>query len=115
METVINKSIGISDKLFNTILTDNSLNQELIEEMIHKINLMREDLVRKKLKELVGIDLDIEEEQTRRFKRIFSEVKGNKETFYFNDGSPEGLKIITFIRKVSWANNNSIELVYDCY
>lgn len=57
----------------------------------------RMELIQNRLSEL-GISLDIAEEAKRKFKRFVYEIKGNEETLYYNDGSENGLRIITFVR-----------------
>ena len=41
----------------------------------------------------------MEEEKCRRFKCFVCEYKGKEETYYFNNGSIDGLKIVTFVTK----------------
>lgn len=44
----------------------------------------------------LGIDIDLEEQQNKRFKDICITYQNNEETYYYNDGSDNGLRIITF-------------------
>ena len=44
----------------------------------------------------LGINLDLEEEKIRRFPNLLVEKFENIHTYYYNDGSIEGLKIVTF-------------------
>lgn len=46
--------------------------------------------------DLLGINLDLEEEKIRRFPSLLVEKFENTHTYYYNDGSVEGLKIVTF-------------------
>ena len=46
--------------------------------------------------DLLGIKLDLEEEKIRRFPNLLVEKFENTRTYYYNDGSIEGLKIVTF-------------------
>ena len=43
-----------------------------------------------------GIDVNLEREKRNRFKTIQSETVDGKETFYYNDGSENGLRVVTF-------------------
>jgi len=70
--------------------------EDLIKEMTNKIQVQRGNLINNKLKEL-DIDIDFKAEQHRRFKRICIEYRDNEETVYYNDGSKQGLRVITFI------------------
>jgi hypothetical protein len=72
--------------------------QEVTDKMVKDLQQKRETIIREKLKEIVGIEIDIEEEQKRRFKRLSIEYKGNEETIYFNDGSINGKRIVTFVQ-----------------
>lgn len=72
---------------------------EVTVKMAQDINTKKELVVRQKLKEIVGIEIDIIEEERRRFKRLSSEYRGNEQTIYFNDGSLEGKRIVTFVKK----------------
>jgi hypothetical protein len=72
---------------------------EVTVKMAQDINKKKELVVRQKLKEIVGIEIDFNEEINRRFKRIGTEYNGNEQTIYFNDGSLEGKRIVTFVKK----------------
>lgn len=58
----------------------------------------KDKIITDRLKEIVGIDLNIKEEANRTFKRIAIKHYGNSEIVYFNDGSIEGKRIVTFIK-----------------
>lgn len=73
--------------------------EEVTMKMAQDINAKKELVIRQKLKEIVGIEIDVIEEERRRFKRLSIEYKGNEQTIYFNDGSLEGKRIVTFIKK----------------
>lgn len=73
--------------------------EEATRKMAQDINAKKELVIRYKLKEIVGIEIDIIEEERRRFKRLSSEYRGNEQTIYFNDGSLEGKRIVTFVKK----------------
>ena len=44
-----------------------------------------------------GIDINVEEEAKRRFSRLACFVQENTQSWYWNDGSVGGLRIVTFI------------------
>lgn len=84
-------------KLGNDV--DSNLIQDVTSKIISNINDEKNKLITERLKKIVGIDLNIEEESKRRFKRLAIEYKGNEETIYFNDGSLDGIRIVTFLIK----------------
>lgn len=93
--------IQLTDDLGNDLLADvsvSNLMQNVTSKLIRDIQEKRNKVITERLKEIVGIDLNIEEEAKRRFKRLAIEYNGNKETIYFNDGSVEGKRIVTFVR-----------------
>jgi hypothetical protein len=90
------------DDLGNDLLADVSVSdlmQEVTSKLINDIEQKRNQVITERLKEIVGIDLIIEEEAKRRFKRLAIEYNGNEETIYFNDGSEQGKRIVTFVRE----------------
>ena len=94
--------LRLPDDLGNDLLADakvNSLMQEATSKLINDIHDKRNKIIAKRLKEITGIDLNIKEEANRRFKRLAIEYDGNNETIYFNDGSKQGKRIVTFVRK----------------
>ena len=89
----------------------------MIEEVTRKIAQdiidKKEFVIKQKLKEIVGVELDVIEEEKRRFKRLSIELKGNEETIYFNDGSLNGIRIVTFVRKEVPFDINTFSLGYE--
>lgn len=93
--------IQLPDDLGNDLLADvsvSNLMKDVTSKLISDIQEKRNQVITERLKEIVGIDLNIEEEAKRRFKRLAIEYNGNEETIYFNDGSIEGKRIVTFVR-----------------
>lgn len=93
--------IQLHDDLGNDLLADvsvSNLMQDVTSRLISDIQEKRNKVITERLKEIVGVDLNIEEEAKRRFKRLAIEYNGNEETIYFNDGSVEGKRIVTFVR-----------------
>ena len=78
---------------------------EITNQLYQKMVADKERVVYKKIKEL-GIDFDVDVEKKRRFKSIICCQYTAEETYYYNDGSVEGLRIVTFIQKVNDINFN---------
>lgn len=98
------EKIELPDDLGNNLLADDkfsSLLHEATIKMMKDIHEKRKKIITQRLKEIVGIDLNIEEETKRKFKRLTIEYNGNEETIYFNDGSINGIRIVTFVKKES--------------
>ena len=94
--------IQLHDDLGNDLLAGvsvSNLMQDVTSKLISDIQDKINKVITDRLKEIVGIDLNIEEEAKRRFKRLAIEYNGNEETIYFNDGSIDGKRIVTFVRK----------------
>lgn len=77
----------------------NNLMKDIQEKLINDISIKREAIIKSKTKELLGFEIDLKEEAKRRFKRFAIEYNRNEETIYFNDGSMNGKRIVTFVRK----------------
>ena len=98
------KKFELIDDISDVLLADVKFSNLLLEptiKMMNDIHEKREKIIAKRLKEILGIDLNIEEESKRRFKRLGMEINGNEETIYFNDGSINGIRIVTFVKKES--------------
>lgn len=95
------KPIKILDDYGNNALEQNNI-QDLMSEVISKmsqdIEQKRLDLITNRLKEL-GVEIDFKTEANRRFKRFAIVYSGNEEIVYYNDGSIDGIRIITFVKK----------------
>ena len=87
--------------------------EEVTRKMAQDINTKKEIVIRQKLKEIVGIEIDVIEEERRRFKRLSSEFNGNEQTIYFNDGSLEGKRIVTFVKKEIPFDEENFTLGYE--
>lgn len=73
--------------------------QRILKESSDKINKYIERLVLQRIKERAGIDLDIVAESKRRFSRILIEQQEKETRYYWNDGTENGLLLITFYQK----------------
>jgi len=87
-------AVGIS----NNIGLDLSFADEITNKMITDLSDKKDKIILKRLKEL-DIKIDFDLDAKRRFKRFTNEIKGNEETLYFDDGSIDGLRIVTFVTK----------------
>ena len=78
-------------------------------ELIDRVQKQKDKIITDRLKEL-GIDLNIEEEKQRRFKRIAFERSETEETVYFNDGSVHGIRVVTFTYENSGFNGINTDI-----
>ena len=78
-----------------------ALNDMLIEQ-IALLNKKKDEMITQAL-EIKGISLDLELEKTRRFKSMMcvDDKDSGLESYYYNDGSEDGLLIISFQNSVS--------------
>jgi hypothetical protein len=96
------RKIELSNELGDDFIADvgiSNMMQEVTAKMARDINTQKELVIKQKLKEIVGIEIDLQEELQRRFKRFCTVRQVNEETIYFNDGSIEGKRIVTFVKK----------------
>ena len=89
----------LTNGLDNGLSTNSCVNlmQELQEKREAVIREEKERIIKEKLKEIIGIEIDIEEEEKRRFKRLVKVYSEGEEIIYFNDGTVEGKRIVTFV------------------
>ena len=98
---LIAKKNQLLDDLGNDLLTGVSTRnyiQEVEKEVMENMRKFRKEIIFKRLSEL-GITINIEQEQRRRFKSFAVEYRDNEESIYYNDGSENGLRVITFVTK----------------
>ena len=81
-------------------------------DLVANIQKQREDLIINRLTEL-NIEFSIEDEKRRVFKRLVRIIDGDIETVYFNDGSIDGLRIITFVTKQLPSNPEKMNIGYE--
>jgi len=96
-----NKNLNTQDTANSDlgVVSIRNLMQEATSKLLNDIYEKRNKIITERLKEIVGIDLDIKSEANRRFKRLAIEYNGNEEIIYFNDGSEQGKRIVTFVKK----------------
>lgn len=110
-----NNNSNSKNELSHSISLSNSfgLENRIINDMISDINKKKESAIFKRLDDL-DININIEDEKNRRFKRILIEQKGNEETYWYNNGSTEGIRIITFITTPSEFDINNPTNTLSC-
>ena len=105
-----------TDENGNDLLNDLNINnklEEFILEISKEISKKRELIIRERLKHITGNELDIVEEANRRFKRFYTNYNGREETIYFNDGSIDGVRLVTFIREELPFNPDKFTIAYE--
>lgn len=75
---------------------DESPMQKIIADAYKKIREEQERLIILALKEKVGIEIDPKEEAKRRFPRLHIENQNQETTYWWNDGTAQGTRLITF-------------------
>lgn len=70
--------------------------QESISNALAEFDKKKDAVIANRIKSL-GIKDDIKEQSTKRFNKFLCEVRDNEETYYYNDGTDEGLRIVTFV------------------
>ncbi len=91
--------------------------QTILNDAVKNIQNQQDNLIKKRLGRILGYELNLEEESKRRFPRIGIFQQENETSYYWNDGTIDGIRIITFIQEptnLSDANDNklSINLYY---
>lgn len=71
---------------------------QIMDGMIRDVNQRKQEILIQKVQSL-GIEIDLVLEAKKRFQTMSIERDGNKETYWYNDGSVEGLRIVTFVLK----------------
>lgn len=84
--------LGISDINLSNFFDKQ---QQIIGDMIAELNKKKDSIIMQRLEKL-GIEIDVEAEQRRRFKRFVVEYNDTEETYWYNDGSETGLRVVTF-------------------
>lgn len=78
-------------------IQSNDILMDLIRKMSEDIEKKHYEIILQRLKEVAGIDFDFESEKKRRFKNVLIVHEGEKQKVYYNDGSVDGLLIVTFV------------------
>ena len=72
--------------------------QDAINKAVQNIQQQQDKLIKKRLNRILGYDLNLEDEFKRRFPRIGIFNQDTETSYYWNDGSIDGIRIITFIQ-----------------
>jgi len=92
---------------FDSIISD------CVSKMAQDFAYKKEIIIKEKIKEIIGIEVDVKEEMQRRFKRFCTVRQGNEETIYFDDGSIEGKRIVTFVKNDIPLDTENFTLGYE--
>jgi hypothetical protein len=88
----------------------------LLDDIKNKVLNQKNDLIKKRIEDFTGEDFDPVSEQMRKFPRIVRVIQGNEESYFWNDGTKDGLRLITFVevqsevKKADYSYNIEIEL-----
>ena len=72
---------------------------DIVSDIYNQILQAKNDLVKKRIEEILGEEFDPIAEQAKKFPRIIRVIQDDIESYYWNDGSDEGLRLITFVPK----------------
>lgn len=75
-----------------------SMQQTIVNDIVRSIQKQQDELIKKRLNRILGYDLNLEDESKRRFPRIGIFHQNTETSYYWNDGSIDGIRIITFIQ-----------------
>lgn len=85
-----------------------TLMQKATMEIVAEMQASKDMILKERMKEL-HIDIDLEIEKRSRFKCLLVEQHPDKETYYYNDGSEDGLRIVTFLNRHIDTSQNYFE------
>ncbi len=89
---------AINNGLEGIIDYQHDIMQEYLDKLMLDIQEKKSNIIKDRLK-ILGIEIDFGHERERRFKLITCETNNelySNETYYYNDGSKEGIRIVTF-------------------
>ncbi len=89
---------AINNELEGIMDYQHDIMQECIGKIMLDIQEKKTNVIKERLKTL-NIEIDFKHERERRFKLITCETSNelySNETYYYNDGSKEGIRIVTF-------------------
>ncbi len=69
--------------------------REMHEKLVEDLENKKLEIVKSRLKEL-GYTIDFQLEASKRFKCLTSVTNGDEETVYFNNGTNDGVRVVTF-------------------
>jgi hypothetical protein len=86
------------------------MTQQLVEQIVQVYDKAITNLVNKAL-ETAGVELNVELENKSRFKKLTASVEEGKTSVYYDNGTPEGLKLASYWFSTNKSlENPSIEL-----
>lgn len=89
--------------------------QDQLSSLIDDIQKKKMAVFYDKLKER-GIEFDLEKESNRRFKSFMIETHTDgREIYYYNDGSIQGLRIVTFVTQQPDLSSTNLWFSYSYY
>lgn len=72
--------------------------ESLLRQIRERIEAYKTTHIKERIEELTGEKIDLHVEMGRNFPRIRSRyVDANTEVFYWNNNTPEGIRIVTFV------------------
>lgn len=80
--------------------------QDNLKRVQEEFKAKKNEVVKERL-DILGIEMDLEKEGRRRFKSFMVESGPDEETIYYNDGTEEGLRIVTFIKPKDSIDGNT--------
>jgi len=100
--------------------------EQILSTYMQKCEQEKQKIIAQRISDL-GLIFDIETEKISRFKKLMveSHIDQGMQSWYFNDGSPEGLHLVTFFdqrpklsdswdnRKASYTIDTGFTYVYD--
>lgn len=81
----------------------NGFEDYIISNLSEQLNLKKEEIIKDKFNE-IGLSHLLENLNNSRFKRVIIEVDGEFERWYADNGTIEGLLVITFINELPSVN-----------
>jgi len=74
--------------------------QDVISQHVKQIQAKQNELIKERLTVILGYELNLEDEAKRRFPRIgiFQDATDQSTHYYWNDGSIDGIRIISFYK-----------------
>ena len=73
-----------------------NIQTELVNRLCKKIEIEKLIILKNALKEK-KIDIDLSKENNNRFKKLKVEFDGFSETYYYDDGTESGLRLVSFL------------------
>lgn len=105
---------GIWEEINNEHIQKFDVLHEITKDVAEKLNKEKENLIFKLILEKTGNTLDLKEEARRKFPRITRVLQERKETYYYDNDTEEGLRIVTFVYeepRLSLTHNNEIPTI----